>query len=40
MRGRGMPGMMDDSIGGRGFGGWPWCGEMRRWGNAGDSVRP
>jgi len=29
--GRRAPGMMGDSIGGRGmgFGGWPWCGEMR-----------
>jgi hypothetical protein len=24
-RSRGMPGMMGDSIGGRGMGGWPWC---------------
>ena len=31
MGGRRAPGMMGDSIGGRGmgFGGWPWCGEMR-----------
>jgi hypothetical protein len=31
MGGRRAPGMMGDSIGARGmgFGGWPWCGEMR-----------
>jgi hypothetical protein len=40
MRGRGVPGMMDDSIGGRGFGGWPWCGEMRGRGMGRDSGRP
>jgi hypothetical protein len=41
MRGRGMPEMMGDSIGGRGmgFGGWPWCGAPRGRGMSSDSSR-
>jgi hypothetical protein len=39
--GRRAPGMMGDSLGGRGmgFGGWPWCGEMRPRGMRPDSDR-